>query len=36
MRAFNNAKSVERIIYGIVAYVLNQKQDMSHYTIYTI
>ena len=36
MRAFNNVKSVERIIYGIVAYVLNQKQDMSHYTIYTI
>lgn len=28
MRAFNNAKSVERIIYGIIAYVLNQNQDM--------
>jgi len=28
MRAFNNAKSVERIIYGIIAYVLNNKQDM--------
>ncbi|NOY88376.1 MAG: IS256 family transposase [FCB group bacterium] len=31
MRAFNNAKSVERIIYGIVTYVLNQKLDMPHY-----
>jgi putative transposase len=28
MRAFNNSKSVERIIYGLIAYVLNQKQDM--------
>jgi transposase-like protein len=28
MRSFNNAKSAERIIYGLVAYVLNQHQDM--------
>jgi len=28
MRAFNNTKSVERIIYGIIAYVLNQQPDM--------
>jgi putative transposase len=28
MRYFNNAKSTDRIIYGIIAYVLNQKQDM--------
>jgi putative transposase len=28
MRAFNNSRSVERIIYGVIAYVLNQKQDM--------
>ena len=28
MRSFNNSKSVERIIYGLIAYVLNQKQDM--------
>jgi transposase-like protein len=28
MRAFNNSKSIERIIYGLIAYVLNQKQDM--------
>jgi len=27
-RAFKNAKSVERIIYGIIAYVLNQQPDM--------
>jgi putative transposase len=27
MRSFNNAKSVERIIYGIIAYVLNQEAD---------
>jgi transposase-like protein len=31
MRAFNNASSVERIIYGIVAYVLNQQQDVPEY-----
>lgn len=28
MRAFNNSKSVERIIYGLIAYVLNQQQDV--------
>ena len=28
MRAFNNSKSVERIIYGLIAYVINQQQDM--------
>jgi len=28
MRSFNNAKSTERIIYGLIAYVLNQKPDM--------
>jgi len=28
MRAFNNSRSVERIIYGIIAYVLNQQQDI--------
>jgi transposase-like protein len=28
MRAFNNSKSVERIIYGVIAYVLNQEQDV--------
>jgi len=28
MRAFNNSKSVERIIYGLIAYVLNQPKDM--------
>jgi putative transposase len=28
MRSFNNSKSAERIIYGLIAYVLNQKQDM--------
>lgn len=27
MRTFNNQKSVERIIYGLIAYVLNQNQD---------
>lgn len=31
MRSFNNAKSVERITYGIIAYVLNQRQDMPNY-----
>jgi transposase-like protein len=29
MRSFNNTKSVERIIYGLIAYVINQPQDMS-------
>lgn len=28
MRSFNNAKSVERIVYGIIAYVLNDQPDM--------
>jgi len=28
MRSFNNTKSVERIIYGIIAYVLNSPTDM--------
>jgi transposase-like protein len=28
MRSFNNTKSVERIIYGIIAYVLNDPTDM--------
>jgi len=27
MRAFNNSKSAERIIYGLIDYVLNQCQD---------
>jgi putative transposase len=31
MRSFNNARSAERIIYGIVAYVLNQPQDVPNY-----
>jgi putative transposase len=28
MRTFNNSKSIERIIYGLIAYVINQPQDM--------
>jgi transposase-like protein len=28
MRAFNNAKSAERIVYGIIKYVLNNESDM--------
>jgi transposase-like protein len=28
MRSFNNLKSADRIIYGIIAYVLNQQKDM--------
>lgn len=28
MRSFNNSSSTERIIYGLIAYVLNQPQDM--------
>lgn len=28
MRSFNNTRSVERIIYGIIAYVLNNPTDM--------
>jgi putative transposase len=31
MRSFNNARSAERIIYGIVAYVLDQPQDVPKY-----
>jgi putative transposase len=31
MRSFNNPKSAERIIYGLIAYVLNQTQDMPKY-----
>jgi putative transposase len=30
MRSFNHVKSAERIIYGLVAYVLNQPQDVPH------
>jgi len=29
MRAFNNSRSVERIIYGVIAYVLNQQSYRS-------
>jgi len=29
MRSFGKTKSADRIIYGIIAYVLNQKQDMT-------
>jgi len=28
MRSFNNSKSAERIIYSLIAYASNQKQDM--------
>jgi putative transposase len=28
MRSFNNSSSIERIIYGLIAYVINQPQDM--------
>ena len=28
MRSFNNSRSIERIIYGLIAYVINQSQDM--------
>ena len=31
MRSFNNCKSAERIIYGIIAYVLNQTQDVPNH-----
>jgi transposase-like protein len=31
MRSFNNAKSAERIIYGLIAYVLNQNQDVPNH-----
>ena len=31
MRSFNNSKSAERIIYGLIAYVINQPQDVPNY-----
>ncbi|MGB2990405.1 MAG: transposase, partial [Candidatus Zixiibacteriota bacterium] len=31
MRSFNNPKSAERIIYGLIAYVINQPQDVPNY-----
>lgn len=31
MRSFNNCKSAERIIYGLIAYVLNQNQDVPNH-----
>ena len=31
MRSFNNTQSAERIIYGVIAYVLNQQQDVPKY-----
>jgi transposase-like protein len=31
MRSFNNCKSADRIIYGIIAYVLNQTQDVPNH-----
>ena len=31
MRSFNNCKSAERIIYGLIAYVINQPQDVPNY-----
>lgn len=31
MRSFNNSKSAERIVYGLIAYVINQQQDMPIY-----
>jgi hypothetical protein len=31
MRSFNNTRSIERIVYGLVAYVLNQTQDVPNY-----
>jgi putative transposase len=31
MRSFNNTRSIERIVYGLVAYVLNQHQDVPNY-----
>jgi putative transposase len=31
MRSFNNCKSAERIIYGLIAYVLNQIQDVPNH-----
>ena len=35
MRAFNNSRSVERIVYGLIAYVLKPEQDMPEKQIYT-
>lgn len=34
MRSFNNVPSAERIIYGVIAYVLNQHQDVPN-TLFT-
>jgi len=31
MRSFNNAKSAERITYGLIAYVLKKNQDVPNY-----
>ena len=31
MRSFNNVASIERIVYGIIAYVLNQHQEVPDY-----
>jgi putative transposase len=31
MRSFNNSASVNRIVYGLIAYVLNQQSDMPSY-----
>jgi putative transposase len=31
MRSFNNTRSIERIVYGLVAYVLNQHQGVPNY-----
>ncbi len=35
MRSFNNERSVERIVYGIIAYVIKNNQGMSPNPIYT-
>jgi len=31
VRSFNNTRSIERIVCGLVAYVLNQTQDVPNY-----
>ena len=31
MRSFNNVASIDRIVYGIIAYVLNQPQEVPVY-----
>jgi transposase-like protein len=31
MRSFNNSRSAQRIIYGLIAYVLNQNQDVPNH-----